>query len=168
MTAMNVTPAMLRSAAEKSIRIALELASSRRAGDPLEARLARTRPVSDELRQMIGFGIGGVLMGKLSDRLGVVVPVVLGALGLGAGFIAAGTAPTIWQFGLATCWLIGLLCASGTFAPSRANVTAAALPLPQPGPIEPAPTTMAIFPLSRSIVSLPVSLYSNRQLKHVA
>src|SRR6202790_2662296 len=38
-----------------------------------------------------------------------------------------------------------------TCAPSRANVTAVALPLPQPGPIEPAPTTIAILPLSRSI-----------------
>jgi hypothetical protein len=38
-----------------------------------------------------------------------------------------------------------------TCAPSRANVTAVALPLPQPGPIEPAPTTSAVFPLSRSI-----------------
>src|SRR6266849_26765 len=38
-----------------------------------------------------------------------------------------------------------------TCAPSRANVTAVAFPLPQPGPIEPAPTTSAVFPLSRSI-----------------
>src|SRR5882672_4490272 len=38
-----------------------------------------------------------------------------------------------------------------TCAPSRANVTAVALPLPQPGPIEPAPTTIAVLPLSRSI-----------------
>src|SRR6478735_5978977 len=38
-----------------------------------------------------------------------------------------------------------------TCAPSRANVTAVALPLPQPGPIEPAPTTIAILPLSRCI-----------------
>src|SRR3954463_14220932 len=38
-----------------------------------------------------------------------------------------------------------------TCAPSRANVTAVALPLPQPGPIEPAPTTIAVFPLSRCI-----------------
>src|SRR5258706_2858523 len=38
-----------------------------------------------------------------------------------------------------------------TCAPSRAKVTAVALPLPQPGPIEPAPTTSAVFPLSRSI-----------------
>ena len=38
-----------------------------------------------------------------------------------------------------------------TCAPWRAKVTAVALPLPQPGPIEPAPTTIAILPLSRSI-----------------
>src|SRR5438105_2744919 len=43
-----------------------------------------------------------------------------------------------------------------TCAPSRANVTAVALPLPQPGPIEPAPTTIAVLPLSRGIeVSFP-------------
>jgi hypothetical protein len=30
------------------------------------------------------------------------------------------------------------------------------LPLPQPGPIEPAPTTIATLPLSRSIPCLPV------------
>src|SRR4051812_24957186 len=42
-----------------------------------------------------------------------------------------------------------------TCAPSRAKVTAVALPLPQPGPIEPAPTTIATLPLSRSIAFLP-------------
>src|ERR1700724_2703514 len=38
-----------------------------------------------------------------------------------------------------------------TCAPSRANVTAVALPLPQPGPIQPAPPTIAILALSRCI-----------------
>src|SRR5690348_1317871 len=42
-----------------------------------------------------------------------------------------------------------------TCAPSRAKVTAVALPLPQPGPIEPAPTTIATLPLRRSIEILP-------------
>src|SRR5437764_14304770 len=44
-----------------------------------------------------------------------------------------------------------LTSAQNTRAPSRAKVTAVALPLPQPGPIEPAPTTIAVLPLSRSI-----------------
>src|SRR5205085_12510076 len=43
-----------------------------------------------------------------------------------------------------------LTSTQNTFAPSRANVTAVALPLPQPGPIEPAPTTIATLFLRRS------------------
>ena len=34
---------------------------------------------------MICFGFGGILMGRLSDRFGIVVPVVGGAVCLGAG-----------------------------------------------------------------------------------
>src|SRR5215468_2300557 len=45
-----------------------------------------------------------------------------------------------------------------TCAPSRANVAAVALPLPQPGPIEPAPTTIAVLPLSRFIAFSPLLL----------
>src|SRR5215475_16192895 len=44
-----------------------------------------------------------------------------------------------------------LRSAQNTCAPSRAKLTAVALPLPQPGPIEPAPTTIAVLPLSRFI-----------------
>src|ERR1700736_2834403 len=43
-----------------------------------------------------------------------------------------------------------LRSAQNTCAPSRAKVTAVALPLPQPGPIEPAPTTIAVLPLRRA------------------
>jgi MFS family permease len=72
---------------------------------------------------MVGFGIGGIVMGKLSDRFGVVVPVLLGAAGLGAGFIAAGSAATLWQFSLAQGVLIGLLGTSATFAPLVADTS---------------------------------------------
>ncbi len=72
---------------------------------------------------MIGFGIGGILMGKLSDRFGVVVPVLLGAFGLGAGFIAAGAATSLWQFSLAQGVLVGLLGTSATFAPLVADTS---------------------------------------------
>src|SRR5213595_2612317 len=46
-----------------------------------------------------------------------------------------------------------------TCAPSRAKVVAVALPLPQPGPIEPAPTTMATFPFRRFIALSLLSLF---------
>src|SRR5580704_11886535 len=53
-----------------------------------------------------------------------------------------------------------LMSAQHTRAPSRANATAVALPLPHPGPIEPAPTTSATLPLSRSAMAvLPVSVF---------
>src|ERR1051326_7668072 len=35
---------------------------------------------------MICFGLGGILMGRLSDRAGIFVPVGGGALGLGLGY----------------------------------------------------------------------------------
>lgn len=66
---------------------------------------------------MIGFGLGGVLMGRLADRFGVVVPVVVGAAALGAGFIAAGLAGSFWAFCLAQGLMLGLLGTSATFAP---------------------------------------------------
>jgi MFS family permease len=72
---------------------------------------------------MVGFGLGGILMGKLSDRFGVMVPVLLGGVGLGAGFIAAGSATTLWQFSLAQGLLVGLLGTAATFAPLVADTS---------------------------------------------
>jgi len=66
---------------------------------------------------MIGFGLGGVLMGRLADRLGVAVPVVIGGMALAAGFVAAGMAPGLWTFCLAQGLLIGLLGTAATFSP---------------------------------------------------
>jgi MFS family permease len=72
---------------------------------------------------MIGFGLGGVMMGRLADRFGVLVPVVVGALGLGAGFIAAGLAPNLVAFDIAQGVLVGLLGTSATFAPLVADTS---------------------------------------------
>ncbi|MDP2264889.1 MAG: MFS transporter [Hydrogenophaga sp.] len=72
---------------------------------------------------MVGFGLGGILMGRLADRFGVMVPVLGGAVGLGLGFIAAGAATTLWQFSLAQGLLIGLLGTSATFAPLVADTS---------------------------------------------
>jgi MFS family permease len=72
---------------------------------------------------MIGFGLGGILMGKLSDRFGVMVPVLVGATGLSLGFFAAGHAASLWQFALANGLLIGMLGASAGFAPLVADTS---------------------------------------------
>jgi len=71
---------------------------------------------------MLGFGLGGILMGRLADRFGVIVPVLLGGACLGSGFIAAGHAPSLPVFALVHGLLIGFGC-SGTFAPLVADVS---------------------------------------------
>jgi MFS family permease len=70
---------------------------------------------------MIGFGLGGILMGRLADRFGVVVPVVVGGLSLGGGFLLAGMSQSLGQFTLAHGVLIGFLGCSATFAPLVAD-----------------------------------------------
>ncbi len=72
---------------------------------------------------MVGFGLGGVVMGKLADRFGVVVPLAIGAVGLGAGFALAALSGGIWGFALAHGVLIGLLGSSATFAPLVADTS---------------------------------------------
>ena len=72
---------------------------------------------------MIGFGLGGILMGRLSDRFGVTVPVFLGGVCLGLGFLAAGHAGSLMQFALAQGLLIGMLGTSATFAPLVADTS---------------------------------------------
>jgi MFS family permease len=72
---------------------------------------------------MIGFAFGGVLMGWVADRVGVVLPVIGGALALGLGYTAAGLAPGPVTFALAYGGLIGFLGCSATFVPLVAEVS---------------------------------------------
>ena len=72
---------------------------------------------------MVGFGLGGVLMGRLSDRFGIVSTVLVGAVGLGLGFYVAGSSANLWQFSLAQGFLMGLLGTSATFAPLVADTS---------------------------------------------
>jgi MFS family permease len=70
---------------------------------------------------MIGFGLGGILMGRLADRFGVMVPVIAGGISLGSGFVLAGMSQSLGQFTLAHGVLIGFLGCSATFAPLVAD-----------------------------------------------
>ena len=71
----------------------------------------------------IGFGIGGLFMGRLADRFGVMVPLLIGAVSLGLGFVAAGMAGSIWTFALLHGVLIGLFGSSAMFAPLIADTS---------------------------------------------
>jgi len=72
---------------------------------------------------MVGFGLGGILMGRLSDRYGVIAPILVGAAGLGAGFMLAGSTGSIWAFNLWHCLLIGAFGSAASFAPLVADST---------------------------------------------
>jgi len=69
---------------------------------------------------MVGFGMGGILMGRLSDRFGVIVPVLGGTIALGLGFLAASAAGSLWLYAVAQGLLIGV-GSSATFAPLVAD-----------------------------------------------
>jgi MFS family permease len=71
---------------------------------------------------MICFGFGGILMGRLSDRFGILGPVVGGAVSLGLGYVVAGQATSLWQFVLAQGLLVGV-ASSATFAPLIADTS---------------------------------------------
>ena len=70
---------------------------------------------------LVGFGVGGIVMGRLADRHGVAVPILISAAGLGLGYGGAALAGDIWLFSIAHGLLIGLLGSSATFAPLIAD-----------------------------------------------
>ena len=72
---------------------------------------------------MICFGFGGILMGRLSDRFGIIVPVVGGAVVARASATSlASQATSLWQFVLAQGLLVGV-ASSATFAPLIADTS---------------------------------------------
>ena len=70
---------------------------------------------------MLGFAFGGVAMGRLSDRFGIITPVIGGAVAISLGFLAASLSSSLALFALAYA-LIGL-GASATFGPMMADLS---------------------------------------------
>lgn len=70
---------------------------------------------------MIGFGVGGFYMGKVVDRWGVTVSLLIGSGGLLVGALLASVSDGIVSFALAHGLFLGLLGTSATFAPLLAD-----------------------------------------------
>jgi len=70
---------------------------------------------------MLGFGLGGVATGKITDRFGIVMAMALSIGFLGVSYILAGLSSTLSQF-IAVYFLIGL-GTSATFAPLMAEAS---------------------------------------------
>jgi len=71
---------------------------------------------------MMGFATGGLLMGRLIDRYGIVRPVLGAICALSAGYVASGLVASLWQFALVQGLLIGV-GSSATFGPLIADVS---------------------------------------------
>ena len=72
---------------------------------------------------MVTGGIGGVVMGRLADRHGVMLPALIGCVGLPAGMAGAAFAEEFWQFCVSLGVLSGLLGTSALFAPMAADIS---------------------------------------------
>lgn len=72
---------------------------------------------------LIGFGLGGVFMGRIIDRHGISLALSIGAFGLAAGFAAAAFAPSMLAFAIIHGILLGLLGCSATFSPLIADIS---------------------------------------------
>ena len=72
---------------------------------------------------MIGIMIGNILMGRMVDKFGVVIPTLISAFCLGLGFTGAAFSNNFWQFLFCQGFLIGALGTSGTFGPMIASVS---------------------------------------------
>ena len=73
---------------------------------------------------MLGWAAGAIAMGRLYDRLGIQVPVLIGAAGFGAGFVLSSYATSMWMFAACHGLLIGLLGNSSLFAPLLTDISA--------------------------------------------
>ena len=105
----------------------------------------------------VGLMFGSIVMGRLTDRFGIVLPVLLGALALGGGDAAASFAPGLTAFALVSGLIIGLVgFAAATPTSWDATASRAAAWRGEPARPKPAPTT----PSSRAAPRSPSRLTS--------
>ncbi len=71
---------------------------------------------------MIGFMLGGILVGRLADRFGILPPFAAGTMLMGFGYIVTAFAPTLPVFAVVSSVTIGLGSAA-SFAPLVADAS---------------------------------------------
>jgi MFS family permease len=68
-----------------------------------------------------GYALGGALMGRLADRVGIVIPITIGALMIGLGYVSSSFSVAAWQYAIAY-GVIGV-GSSAAFAPLMADIS---------------------------------------------
>ena len=72
---------------------------------------------------MLGFGIGGIMMGRLSDRYGVRLPLIGATCALALGYVMASMASSLLMYAIVQGLLIGMLGSSASFGPLLADTS---------------------------------------------
>lgn len=89
----------------------------------LEFGVSRSGASLPYFASTLGYGIGGVVMGRWSDRVGVMVPALFGGLCLGSGYLIAAQMGSIGSFALVHGVMVGFLGASAFFVPLVADIS---------------------------------------------
>ncbi|MGI9503378.1 MAG: MFS transporter [Geminicoccaceae bacterium] len=72
---------------------------------------------------MIGIATGGTLIGRMTDRFGMMPLMIMGGIMLAGGYLLSAQAATYWQFVLIQAVMIGLLGSSVSFGPLVADIS---------------------------------------------
>ncbi len=72
---------------------------------------------------MLGLATGGTLIGRMTDRFGMMPLMIMGGLMLGAGYWLSAQAASYWQFVLIQAVMIGMLGAAVSFGPLVADIS---------------------------------------------
>jgi len=72
---------------------------------------------------MLGFGVGGIMMGRLSDRYGVRLPLVGATCALALGYVVASMSSSLMMYSIVQGVLIGMLGSSASFGPLLADIS---------------------------------------------
>ncbi|MCZ6736083.1 MAG: MFS transporter [Planctomycetota bacterium] len=117
------------------VRLLAALALMTIGGSAMYATIVVLKPIAAEFQVsrgtaaipymlfMVGFGFGGIGMGRVADRFGIMPPILVASLALPAGFVASAHAASFWQFSLAIGVLSGLFGAAATFGPLVADIS---------------------------------------------
>jgi MFS family permease len=117
------------------VRLFAALALMTVAGSAMWGLVVALKPVAQEFATsrglaslpyalfMVSFGVGGVVMGRISDRRGVRLLSLMASLAVPAGLFAAGQATAFWQYCAAIAVLCAFFGASTTFGPLVSDIS---------------------------------------------
>ena len=72
---------------------------------------------------MIGIAIGGTLIGRMTDRFGMMPLMIMGGIMLAGGYILSAQATGYWQFVVIQAVMIGMLGSAVSFGPLVADIS---------------------------------------------